>query len=88
MPGSKVLLVADHDCVALLTDAWAGDLQHEGLVLREGQDSPSSPRSCSQNAVPDSSLQSPSNEASSDGSAVRLRLLLDREQLYEIRQLA
>ena len=29
-----ISLVADHDCVALLTDAWAGDLQHEGLVFR------------------------------------------------------
>lgn len=27
-------LVADHDCVAFLTDAWAGDLKHEGLVFR------------------------------------------------------
>lgn len=35
--------------------------------------------------MPESSLQSPSNEASLDGSAVRLRLLLDREQLYETR---
>lgn len=29
-----ISLVADHDCVALLTDASAGDLKHDGVVFR------------------------------------------------------
>ena len=29
-----ISLVTDHDCVALLTDAWAGGSRHEGLAFR------------------------------------------------------